>query len=155
QGPLAAGIMASPRLAPSLLGRVMLARVDPAALEALSRHQAARDIPTAGIVGRDRRGGVGMVGYTATGGGLRQQISEALSLDLGISSSLIPGDHGDCTPSQSACLAAGGGGDIWRYGAEISAEEIDELAAYLGDLVAPAQQMPEAPESALFNQVGC
>lgn len=155
QGSLAAGIMVSPRLAPSLLGRASLARVDVASLQALARYQAETDISTAGVVGRDETGAIGIFGYKAAGRDLSHQIAEALSLDLGISSSLVPGDHGDCTPTQSDCLAAPGGGDVWRYGTEISAQEIDELAAYLEDLVAPAQQSPEPAESALFNQVGC
>jgi len=156
-GPVAPGIATAPLLAPSLIGRAAIDRVDPAALKALAAQQAARGDGVAGIVPLvpSGQGAIGLFGYRSASPDLVHQISRAFSLDIGISSPLMPEDSGDCTPKQADCLAAAGGGDLWRGGSEISAAEISEIAAYLDELAAPAQAHPDMPVNADFTALGC
>lgn len=158
QGPLAPGVAAVARLAPALVGRGALARVDAAAVEALAAAQAARGDGVAGvprwIEGYDGRR-LGRFGARADQPDLDHQIAWAFALDLGVSSRIVPQTAGDCTDAQPACLAAPHGADGYRSGAEVDDAEIAYIAAYLEALRAPAQLRAPPPGGELFAATGC
>ncbi len=148
-----------PLLAPPLLGRAAIDRVDEGAIVALAARQAA-DGRVAGQVGRivlpDGSAAIGRYGFEAGRHSLAAQIADAFALDMGLSSALAPGDAGDCTPGQARCLAAPHGPDPWRDGYEVAGYEIDLIATFLANRDAPAQRRPApAPQAALFAETGC
>lgn len=86
--------------------------------------------------------GPGRFGWKANQPTLQQQIAGAMNGDLGITSPLFPIQN--CTPSQTACVAAPHGGQP-----ELSAEQLHDLTTYLSLLAVPA---PREQESASVQQ---
>jgi len=154
-----ADLRLAPLLAPSLIGRAAIDRVDEGAIVALAARQAAEG-RVAGRIGRvmlpDGTEAVGRYGVAAGRATLAAQIADAFALDMGLSSDFAPGDAGDCTAAQQRCLTAQHGPDPWREGHEVAIYEIELIAAYLADKAAPAQRhAAPAPEAALFAETGC
>jgi CxxC motif-containing protein (DUF1111 family) len=142
----------SPRLAPSLRGVGLLAAVPDAAVAALADPDD-RDGDGDGIRGRP---GAGRFGLRADQAGLREQVAEALLLDLGLSSSLRPEPAGDSTPAAQADCRALPHGD--RYGApgvEIGDGIVASLVAYLAALPPPRQGPHQETGERLFTSLGC
>ena len=96
--------MLSPRLAPPLVGRAALERID---ADAVIAHADPDDRDGDGISGRARMiatdGGeaLGRYGWKAQSAGLEAQIADAFAIDIGLSSALRPFPHGDCTPREA------------------------------------------------------
>ena len=146
------------RLAPSLLGRAELDKIDEAAVMALADPD---DRDGDGISGRphlltDAQGkpAIGRFGAKATATSLTMQVAEAAALDIGLSSRLVPHPAGDCTLLQYDCLARPTGRSAIADGEEISAEVIRLIADYLRGL-----DPPRADETSqgfrLFTALGC
>ncbi|MGA1274396.1 MAG: di-heme oxidoredictase family protein [Gemmobacter sp.] len=154
-----ADLRLAPLLAPPLIGRAAIDRVDEGAIVALAAQQAAEG-RVAGRVQRvtlpDGTEAVGRYGVAAGRASLAAQIADAFALDMGLSSVFAPGDAGDCTATQTRCHAAPHGPDPWRAGHEVASYEIELIAAFLADKPAPAQRRAApAPEAALFAETGC
>ncbi len=147
----------SPRLAPALLGRAALERIDTAAVMARADPD---DRDGDGISGRaamivtDSGEVLGRYGWKAEIATLKEQIADAFALDMGLSSTRRPRLQGDCTPRQTACLAsaqsASSPGDH-----EITEAAIVSVAAYLESLPLREPPSDETAGARLFTEIGC
>jgi CxxC motif-containing protein (DUF1111 family) len=137
----------SQRRAPSLAGLALLEQVP---LETLQARADPDDRDGNGISGEIAEGRFGWKAQTVT---LREQIARALSLDLGLGSSLLPSAAGDCTPQQHACIEAARGitGDKF----EAPDVVLDLLAAYIRGLPTPAAPAAAGQGAELFMTLGC
>jgi CxxC motif-containing protein (DUF1111 family) len=144
------------RRAPALFGMAALEKVEAAELQRLAD---PNDSNGDGISGRvsliETPQGtlVGRYGWKAAIPTLRLQIARALSLDLGLSTSVQPNPAGDCTPNQTACLQAAGPADAEP---EVSDLMLDLLETYLASLPSPAaESTPDAEGAQVFAAIGC
>lgn len=145
------------RVAPSLIGRGMIARVAPS--EILARADPD-DRDGDGISGRARiirtkeGSRIGRFGLKTTGAGIAEQTADAAMLDMGLSSPLRPFPYGDCTAAETQCLANGTGRSADFDGEEISAQMVAMVADYVASL--RARQVPANPEGErLLRETGC
>lgn len=146
---LADDVQTEIRVAPSLAGRGLIARIDPRAMLALAD---PGDSDGDGISGRVRLlpdGATGRFGLKAGGLGIAEQIADAASLDMGLSTSRHPLPQGDCSAEQRACRDRAG-----SDAAEVTEEMVRLIAAYVESL--PRPPVPEnARAEALFASTGC
>lgn len=156
-GALAPGIRSGALLPPSLRGLGELETISDDDIATLAAENAHRGDGVAGRVnwvvdGQGRRR-AGRFGWKASEAALEGQVENAFALDLGLSTQGHPPPQGDCTFSQTDCLAAPMGDR--NGGPEISPEIVSRIAAYLAaiDPVAP----PEGSNDglALFEASGC
>ncbi len=157
RGPLAPATHLSPRLAPPIVGRAALERIDPNAVIARADPD---DRDGDGISGRARMiatdGGeaLGRYGWKAQSTSLEVQIADAFAIDIGLSSALRPFPHGDCTPQEADCMNAPTGVSDRYDGNELSPEIIGLVAAYVRSLPAPVSKA-DAAAVQLFADTGC
>lgn len=151
-GPLAPGIVLSPRIGQQLVGQGLLEAIRDADLLALADPDDTNGDGISGRVHRLEDGSIGRFGWKATQPNVRLQVAAAFVGDLGITSSARPEES--CTASQLACAGAVNGGSP-----ELSATRLTTVAAYVRLLAVPARRDAEtAPVrrgSALFREVGC
>lgn len=154
-GPMHPDTLFSARIAPPMIGLGLLEAIPEAALLAnASKGQAD------GINGRpnwvwdDAQGKtvLGRFGWKAGQPSLNQQNAHAFSADMGLTTSLLP--HVDCTPTQTACLAAPNGGDP-----EVSDNILRLVLFYTRNLAVPARRSVDELQvrqgKRLFEQAGC
>jgi CxxC motif-containing protein (DUF1111 family) len=95
---------------------------------------------------------LGRFGFKANMPNLRQQSAGAMLGDLGITSSLFPGEN--CMPAQKACQTAPSGGHP-----ELSDADLDAIEFYLANLAAPPRRHTEDAEvrrgEQFFTEAGC
>ncbi len=157
RGPLAPATHLSPRLAPPLVGRAALERVDAKAVMALADPD---DRDGDGISGRARMiatdGGemLGRYGWKAQSVSLDVQIADAFAVDMGLSSALRPFPHGDCTAAEPDCMAAPTGESDRYKGQELAPEIVGLVASYVRSLPSPAPNN-DTRAAALFVATGC
>ncbi|CAG0960713.1 hypothetical protein MTYP_00713 [Methylophilaceae bacterium] len=154
-GNLPDDLMVSPRIAPAIFGLGLLEAVP----ERTILQMAAAKKP-AGIAGRVNRvwdvaqgkAVLGRFGWKANMPNLRQQIAAAFVGDMGITSPLFPREN--CSPSQSACLAAPSGGTP-----ELTEQQLDDTEFYHLALAVPRQMNADNPGvqhgARLFRQARC
>lgn len=145
------------RIAPSLLGRGLIARV---AESDILKHADPDDRDGDGIKGRARivstpeGSRIGRFGLKATGVSIAEQTADALMLDMGLSSPLRRFPYGDCTEAEPKCLANANGRSPESDGEEISQAMVDMVAAYVAALAPPRE--PANPDGArLLAATGC
>ena len=142
-GPLEAGTVISPRLAPPMHGLGLIGQIADIDLEALADPEDRDDD---GISGRlnyviDPVSGkalIGRYGWKASQPSVRAQSAAAFSRDLGLSTALHPDHGGDCTRHQADCGLAPHGaqtGDV-----EIPHPVLDLTAYYAGQIAVPARR---------------
>ena len=163
-GPLAPGILLSPRVAPQMIGLGLLEAIATADILALADPD---DADGDGISGRaaivwspefdaPMLGRFGHKGGSAT---VRQQTARAFLGDLGLSTTLFPDGQGDCTEAEVDCRAAPDGGDPAQGGVEVSDEALDLVTFYARNLGVPARRDVDDPEvlrgRTIFRQLGC
>lgn len=151
--PLADGVKAGARLAPSLFGRAAFDNVPDA--EILKRVDTD-DRDGDGVKGRANltAEGIGRYGWKAAQVTLEEQVAHAFAFDIGLSSPKQPRPYGDCTILETACLAAPNGESPLFKGRELSEDILRVVAVYLGTLrVRHGTVDPDAP--ALFAATGC
>lgn len=150
-GPLAGRTRMSPRVAPSLSGVGLLARVDEAAI--LARQDAEKSDGVSGRANRLADGSIGRFGWKAAEPTLEAQAASAFALDLGLSTALRPQGAGDCTDWQVACLAAPQGAEPGEP--EVAEPLMTRLVAFLDSR--PPSPAPERPGrgAGLFAATGC
>jgi CxxC motif-containing protein (DUF1111 family) len=156
-GPLAEGVMMSPRVAPQLPGVGLLEAIDEATILALHDPD---DADGDGISGRanyvvDVASGtvvLGRFGWKANVPSLRQQNASAFVGDIGITSELFPDDA--CLAGQTACIEAPSGGTP-----EVDDQKLDRITFYTSTLAVPARRMVDEPQvrrgEQIFNEIGC
>jgi CxxC motif-containing protein (DUF1111 family) len=156
-GPLASGVMMSPRVAPAMIGLGLLEALDEATILGLADEG---DADGDGISGRPNRVWdpktqamrLGRFGWKANTAGIEQQTSGALLGDIGITSPMFPKES--CPPAQTACASALNGGTP-----EISQDKVDEITYYSLLLAVPARRDFQDAEvlrgKALFADGGC
>ncbi len=156
-GPMSAGVMMSPRVAPQMIGLGLLELVPE---DAIVAHADPDDRDGDGVSGRVNRvwdaeagrAALGRFGWKANQPGLRQQTLGAFNGDMGITSSLFP--QGDCTGAQAECQGAKSGGDP-----ELRPDFGDAVVSYARTLAVPARRGWRDPEvkrgKELFEQAGC
>lgn len=145
------------RVAPSLLGRGLIARV---AQSEIAQRADPDDLDHDGISGRARiiatpeGSRIGRFGLKATGVSLADQTADAAMLDMGLSSPLRPYPYGDCTDAETRCRANATGRSENFDGEEISAAMVEMVATYVAAL--PARPAPSNPEGErLLSALGC
>jgi CxxC motif-containing protein (DUF1111 family) len=142
------------RIAPSLRGTGLLARIPEAVLLAAADPD---DRDGDGVSGRLRRVDtpdgirVGRFGAKAGHASLAAQVAEALALDMGLASAGHPSPAGDCMPAQPACLALAGNST------PVPAQAMERLLAYVGGLrPLPTAAFADGGQGqALFAAIGC
>jgi CxxC motif-containing protein (DUF1111 family) len=163
-GPLDPDLMISPRIAPQMPGLGLLEAVHEGDIRKLADPE---DRDGDGISGRvsevpdDKTGRivVGRFGWKAEQPTVEQQTAHAFSGDLGLSTPLLPGNAGDCTPAQQACRAAPHGEQPDLGMGEAPAQVLDLVTFYSANLAVPARRNPSAPDvlagKKLFHDSGC
>jgi CxxC motif-containing protein (DUF1111 family) len=151
----------SPRLAPPMIGLGLIEAIDPADIR---KNADPDDSDKDGISGEvrivaDEHGGPaqGLFGWKAEAPSIRLQAAIAFSNDIGISTSLFPDPHGDCTNKQRDCLARADGTGPSPH--EASDEVLDLVTFYSQNLAVPARRKAKSPEvlagKRLFFEAGC
>jgi len=163
-GPLHPQVMLSPRVAPQMIGLVLLEAIPAADILALADPD---DRDGDGISGRpnrvwsakQQRVMLGRFGWKAGSPGIDEQSQEAFAGDIGISVPLHPAPGGDCTERQTACLQAPNGNSPQYDNLEAHAQVTDLVAFYARNLAVPARREPADPEvlagKQLFYEAGC
>lgn len=142
-GNLAPGTRLSLRRPPALAGAGVIEAIPDQAIVAGADPD---DRDGDGISGRANQIGeatqgvfrIGRFGWRASAATLVRQTAEAFSLDMGLSSPAAPAGAGDCTLAQRACMAAKDGASTAKEGFEVSAREVEFVAAYLATRRPPA-----------------
>jgi CxxC motif-containing protein (DUF1111 family) len=162
-GPLGAGAMLSPRVAPQMIGLGLLEAI-PAA-DILTQTDP-EDADGDGISGRAnivwsaqyKMPMLGRFGHKAGMPTIREQSAAAFAGDIGISSPLFAAPWGDCTAAQDACRSAPHG-DQDERGFEIDSEAMDLVTFYSRNLGVPARRDVEDKTvlrgKKVFYQTGC
>lgn len=163
-GPLHPDAMLSPRVAPQMIGLGLLEAIPATDILALADPD---DADGDGISGRAQivmsaDYGVPMLGrfgYKAGNPSVWEQSAAAFRGDIGISSTLFPDSHGDCTPSQVACRAAPNGNTPVHDNAEIGDEGLELVSFYAANLGVPARRDVDDPQvlrgKQVFYETGC
>lgn len=163
-GPLHSDVMLSPRVAPALLGLLLLEAIPENDILALSDPD---DRDGNGISGRPNRvwdsrnkqQALGRFGWKAGNPTVEQQIINALSNDIGIATPYLPSPSGDCTTAQPACLNQPNGNTPLQENSEASSVVVQQLVLYTGNLAPPARPDALKPEvlrgKRVFQRVGC
>ncbi|GAB4227400.1 MAG: di-heme oxidoredictase family protein [Methyloligellaceae bacterium] len=162
-GPLHPQVRISPRVAPPMIGLGLLEAIPEARILALADE---RDRDGDGISGRPSRvrptpegeALLGRFGWKAGKATIMQQVAEAFSSDMGLSSWLRPALYGDCTPVQKACRAAPHGRQQGEE-AEVSRQVLDLVTRYSSNLAPPPRRSAGEAEvlagKAIFAALGC
>ena len=163
-GPMAAGVMLSPRVAPPMIGLGLLEAVHPGDIFAGADPD---DADGDGISGRpsvvhDPDTGqrqLGRFGWKAPTPSIREQTAKAFSVDIGISTPAVPDPWGDCTAGQRECRTRPSGVQRRLGDTEAPAPVPELVSFYASNLAVPARRDVGNPEvlhgKALFHRAGC
>jgi CxxC motif-containing protein (DUF1111 family) len=163
-GPPHPQTMMSPRVAPPMIGLGLLEAIPEKAILA---NADPDDKNNDGISGKPNYVWslendelmLGRFGWKAGAPTVKQQSADAFNGDIGLSSPLVPTNSGDCTPAQTACLAAPNGGDAEYDGYEIPQSVLDLVTFYSRNLAVPKRR--DVADSKvlqgkkLFHEAGC
>ena len=155
-GPLAEGIMISPRIAPAVFGVGLLEAIPADTIESLADPADADGDGISGRVNRvpgpDGELVIGRFGWKANVATVRQQNAGAFNGDIGITTSVEPSEP--CTAHQEACLAAPTGGTP-----EVDDLKLHRVTFYTRTLAVPARRdvgdADTTSGSDLFTSLGC
>ncbi len=163
-GPLADGVMLSPRIAPQMIGLGLIEQIPG---EDILLNADETDSDGDGISGkanwvRDPQTGaimLGRFGWKAGAATIRTQSANAFAGDIGISTPPANRPHGDCTAVEEACLAAPTG-EQERLGASEAPDPILDLVTfYSSTLGVPARRDVDDPAvlrgKEKFYEIGC
>jgi CxxC motif-containing protein (DUF1111 family) len=155
-GPLADGVMLSPRIAPAVFGVGLLEAVPDEAIRASADPD---DADGDGISGRvnvaldpDGNEVVGRFGWKASVATVEQQNAAAFHGDIGITTPLRP--EVVCSAAQTQCAAAPDGGNP-----EVDAQKLGRVTFYTRSLAVPARRDAGSADTAAgeqtFSELGC
>ncbi len=154
----------SPRTAPPMIGLGLLEAIPEADILAYADPD---DEDGDGISGRPNRVWsrefdqwmLGRFGHKAGNPTIRQQTADAANGDIGLSSTLYPAAHGDCTARQTDCRAARNGNSAPQDNQELGDTALDLMAFYAANLAVPARTKAADRQvllgKALFHDAGC
>ena len=163
-GPLAEGVMISPRIANPMIGLGLVEQIPAEDIMALAD---PGDADGDGISGRTNwamapeTGEVtlGRFGWKAGVTSIRAQSAAAFAGDLGLSTPLVNNPHGDCTPNQPECLALPTGEQARLGVSEAPDPVLDLVTFYAQTLGVPARRDVDEPTvlrgKAAFYGAGC
>ena len=163
-GPLHPDTMLSPRVAPQMIGLGLLEAIPEQDIRAGADPD---DADGDGISGRTNevwsvklgRITLGRFGWKAGNPSIAQQSAGAFSGDMGLSTTMFPDAHGDCTKSQPRCRRAPDGNSPPGIGHEVAPELFDALLFYAQNLAVPKRRGASNPDvlagKALFADAGC
>lgn len=163
-GPLHPAVMMSPRVAPQMIGLGLLELVPD---DQILANADETDKNADGISGRPNlvwsheANGVklGRFGWKAGNPTIRQQAADAFNGDMGLATTMFPRPAGDCTPAQSACLAAPNGAPSATPDVEVGDDLLRLVTTYASNLAVPPRRDARAHDVArgkdLFNAAGC
>lgn len=156
-GPLAADLLVSPRIAPAVFGVGLLEAVPEADVRAAADPDDADRDGISGRVNtvwdvRRQTWTLGRFGWKANVPTVEQQNAGAFNGDIGITSSLFPDQP--CAPGAEACAAAPDGGTP-----ELDDEKLDRVTFYTRTLAVPARRRVTDDAvvrgERLFRAAGC
>ncbi|WP_245304345.1 di-heme oxidoredictase family protein [Hoeflea olei] len=163
-GPLDPETTLSPRMTPPMTALGLVEAIHPADIIALAdpddrdgdgisgRVALARDPATGELA-------IGRFGWKAQNATVRQQAAGAFSGDIGISTPDVPGNYGDCTEAQTACLELPHGEQADLGVSEAPDPVLDLVTFYSKNLAAPARRDVDDPTvlagKQLFYAIGC
>lgn len=162
-GPLHPEVMASPRIAPPMIGLGLLEAIAESDILSLADPD---DRDGDGISGRpnlvwsqaDNKSMLGRFGWKAGEPSIRQQTGHAAAADLGLSSIVASNPSGDCTDRQAACLKAPHGNDPQER-VELTETMLALVTFYARNLAVPARRDVGKPQvlagKKLFYDSGC
>ncbi|MBL1405761.1 MAG: thiol oxidoreductase [Hyphomicrobiales bacterium] len=146
-GPLNAKTTLSPRVTPQMIGLGLLEAIHESDLRALADEDDKNGDGISGklAIVRDNAGKktVGRFGWKATNASIRQQSAGAFSGDIGISSPDVPGNYGDCTKYQKACLNMPHGEQAKLGIGEAPEEVLSLVTFYSQNLAVPIRRNSE------------
>jgi CxxC motif-containing protein (DUF1111 family) len=163
-GPASPDLMLSPRVAPPMIGLGLL--------EAVTEEQvlAAADPDDKdgdGISGKPNmvwsrehdKVMLGRFGWKAGVPTIAQQAAEAFAGDIGISTTMMPFNSGDCTETQTDCLKAPSGASPKYQNVEVGDELFKLVTFYSQNLAVPPRRHPDDPQvlkgKDVFYSIGC
>ena len=150
-GPLEPETLTSPRNAPPVFGLGLLEAVPESEILALAAKNGGRANYVFDIESGATK--LGRFGLKANQPSLKQQIANAFAEDIGISSSLFPGEN--CTPAEAACRDAAKDAPQ----AELTEAQLVEVLDYIRALAPPARRGADDARAkrgeALFEAIGC
>lgn len=144
-GPLDPATTLSPRIAPQMIGMGLIEAIEPADIIAAAdpddadgdgisgRVQLIREAPDANTV-------IGRFGWKAQNPSIRRQSAAAFAGDIGISTPVMPNNHGDCTGAQTDCLAMPAGVQKRLGDTEAPDPVLDLVTFYSENLAVPARR---------------
>lgn len=156
--------LASPRVAPPMIGLGLLQAIHPGDIEALADPD---DVDGDGISGKvsrvmDPQTGVlsiGRFGWKASNPTIRAQTAGAFAGDIGISSPDKPANWGDCTDRQPECRNMPHGEQESLGPTEAPDPVLELVTFYSENLAVPARRDVSDPTvlrgKELFNEIGC
>jgi CxxC motif-containing protein (DUF1111 family) len=156
-GPFATNLLTSPRVAPVMMGAGLLEAVPEEVLRAIAAEQKSGSNGIAGRINSvwDKAAGKfspGRFGWKAEQPTVRQQIAAAFDGDIGITSSLMPGEN--CTAREEICAKQLSGGQP-----EVSDTILNDVVIYAQTLAVPARRNWTDPlvlhGKTLFTQADC
>jgi CxxC motif-containing protein (DUF1111 family) len=156
-GPFATNLLMSPRVAPAMIGMGLLEAVPEETLLAIAGRQRRAGNGIAGHLNRvwDIAAGQtapGRLGWKAEQPSVLQQIAGAFNGDMGLTSSLLPGENH--TAREALCAERSSGGHP-----EVSDKILGDVVMYSRTLAVPARRNWTDPVvlrgKALFGQAGC
>jgi len=163
-GKMHADVMMSPRVANPMIGLGLLEAVPEEDIVALADPD---DRDGDGISGRPNRVWsrehkkvmLGRFGWKAGQPTISQQTAAAFAGDMGISTPLLPGGAGDCTPVQTACVSAPNGNTARLGNVEASPTMFDLVVFYSQNLAVPRRRNEKDATvlagKKLFYEAGC
>ena len=163
-GPPHPELRISPRVAPPMIGLGLLEAIS---AEDILSHADPDDLDGDGISGRpnwvwdkvNQEVTLGRFGWKAGNPSIRQQTAGAFSGDIGISTSLFPAGHGECTQSQIKCILAPDGNSSQYENVEAHEEILRLVVFYTKNLAVPARRNHDEPVvlkgKEIFYQAGC
>ncbi|RYE88255.1 MAG: c-type cytochrome [Hyphomicrobiales bacterium] len=163
-GPMHADVMISPRVAPPMIGLGLLESIPEADILARADPEDADSDGMSGKanVVRDpvsEQVMLGRFGWKAGAATIRAQSASAFAGDIGISTPLVNGPHGDCTDAQADCLAAPTGEQARLGVSEAPDPVLDLVTFYSQNLGVPQRRKVDDPQvlagKQAFYAAGC
>ncbi len=163
-GPMDAGTTLSPRIAPPMIGLGLIEAIPDADILANADPDDKKGTGIRGrpAIVRDHRTGeiaLGRFGWKAQNATVRDQVADAFSADIGISTPDRPNAHGDCTDREARCLVMPTGVQKRLGDTEAPDPVLPLVTFYSENLAVPARRNAGAPDvlhgKDMFYRSGC